>query len=69
MQQRREWREKSGGVLEGVEEGEEVEDIEEVRETEEVTEDVGEIDANGEGSHEILAGAGIAAAAAVWTVA
>ena len=69
MQQRREWREKSGGVLEGVEEGEEAEDIEEVRETEEVTEDVGEIDANGEGSDEIADGAGIGGAAVVWSVA
>jgi hypothetical protein len=66
MQQRREWREKSGGVIE---EGEEAEDIEEVREAEEVAEDVGEIDANGEGSHEIAAGAGVAAAAAFWSVA
>src|SRR5580704_4347496 len=69
MQQRREWRGKSGGVLGGVEEGEEVEDIEEVRETEEVTEDVGEIDANGEGSDEIADGAGIGGAAVVWSVA
>src|ERR1700723_4677906 len=68
MQQRREWREKSGGVLEGVEEGEEVEDIEEVRETEEVTEDVGEIDANGEGSDEIADGAGIGGGSGVWAV-
>ena len=46
MQQRREWREKSGGVLEEVDEANEAEDG---------TEDVGEIDANGEGVAAVVA--------------
>jgi hypothetical protein len=54
MEQRREWREKSGGVLK---EGEELEDPEEVNEAE----DVGEAGANCEGSHEIAVGAGVGA--------
>jgi len=53
MEQRREWREKSGGVLK---EGKELEDPEEVNEAE----DVGEVGANCEGSHEIAVGAGVA---------
>ena len=54
MEQRREWREKSGGVLK---EGEELEDPEEVNEAE----GVGEVGANCEGSHEIAVGAGVGA--------
>jgi hypothetical protein len=61
MEQRREWREKSGGVLK---EGKELEDAEEVNEVEDEAEDVGEAGANCEGSHEIAAGAGVGADAA-----
>lgn len=63
MQQRREWREKSGGVLK---EGKELEDAEEANEVEDEAEDVGEVCANGEGSHEIAAGAGVGADAVLW---
>ena len=66
MQQRREWREKSGGVLEEIEAGEAVEDVEEAGEVNEVCEAVGEIDFGGEGSHDIAAGAGVTEAAAFW---
>jgi hypothetical protein len=67
MQQRREWREKSGGVLE---EGEEAEDIEEVSEVGDGGEDAREIDGgNDEGSFEIADGSGGAAAVAFWSVA
>jgi hypothetical protein len=70
MQQRRECREKSGGVLEEVGEGKGVENVEEVREVGDRTEDPREIDGgNGEGSLEIADGAGVAAAAAFWSVA
>jgi hypothetical protein len=70
MQQRREWREKSGGVLEGVEEGEEVENAEEVGEVGDGAEDARGIDdGNGESSLEIADGAGIGGAAVAWTVA
>ena len=65
-QQRREWREKSGGVLKA---GKELEEVEEVNEVEDGIEDVGKIGANGEGSHEIAGGTGVATAALVWTVA
>jgi hypothetical protein len=67
MQQRREWREKSGAVLEGVAEGMEAKDVEEVGEVEDGTEDAGKIGANGEGSHKIVAGAGAGGAAGAWT--
>ena len=60
MQQRREWREKSGGVLEELETGKAVVDAEGVNEVEDGAEDVGEIDGNGEGSDEIAAGADVA---------
>jgi hypothetical protein len=69
MQQRRECREKSGGVLEVVDEGEEAGNVEETREVEEVCEGVGEIDSGGEGSFEIAAGAGAGGTAGAWTVA
>lgn len=61
MQQRREWREKSGGVLK---ESKELEDAEEVNEVE--AEDVGEVGADCEGSHEIAVGAGVGADAVLW---
>jgi hypothetical protein len=61
MEQRREWREKSGGVLK---EGKELEDAEEVSEVEDEAEDVGEVGANCEGSHEIAVAAGVAGDAA-----
>jgi len=51
MEQRREWREKSGGVLK------EAEDVDEVKEG---IEDACKIGADGEGSHEIAVGAGVA---------
>jgi hypothetical protein len=66
MEQRREWREKSGGVLEGVE----IEDVEEVSEVGDGAEDVGKIDdGNSEGSLKIGDGADVAGAAVVWTIA
>jgi hypothetical protein len=55
MQQRREWREKSGGVLEAAA-GMEAKDVGEVGEVEDGTEDAGKIGANGESSLEIAAG-------------
>jgi hypothetical protein len=58
MEQRRQWREKSGGVLK---EGKELEDAEEVNEVEDEAEEVGEVGANCEGSHEIAVGVGVGA--------
>jgi hypothetical protein len=63
MEQRQEWREKSGGVLE------EAEETGAENEVEDAIEDVGEIGADGEGSCELAAGAGVARAAACWAVA
>ena len=63
MEQRREWREKSGGVLK---EGKELEDAEEVNEVEDEAGDAGEVGANCEGSHEIAVGAGVGAIAGFW---
>ena len=60
MEQRREWREKSGGVLKEGKELEDAEDVNEV-EVEDEAEDVGEVGANCEGSHEIVVGAGVGA--------
>jgi len=57
MQQRREWREKSGGVLEGVAEGMEATDVGEVGEAEDGAEDAGKIGASVESSLKIAAGA------------
>ena len=55
MQQRRECREKSGGVLEGATEGMEAKDVGEVGEVDGGAEDAGKIGANGESSLEIAA--------------
>ena len=57
MQQRRECREKSGGVLEGAAEGMEAKDVGEVGEVEGGVEDAGKIGANVESSLKTAAGA------------